>query len=278
MGKVEFDSRGLSPEMLKLSVDVTADEYWAHLLRQMADTINAFDPGIMEELHLENPANRNLQSIVRYCIPLFEMHRAIDGVEPDPVWLAAMYIWQGAWRPLDNLLDNDGPFAANFREYNISILRAWTFHTKISSNSHLMEGFLKCLYDTLDIEESTLERSNPALIFKRARLYEVIFDDLPRLSNETKENFRTYINTITIAHDFGDLATDIQSGTTTFATATLRSIDPHCRLTSSHYRELQASSEATFRDQFKKLDKNMLRSCWVAGRNIEIFFNWAFHT
>lgn len=277
MSKAEYDNRGLSTAMQELCNDVIADEYWALHLRRVVKALYAFDQGIAEELHLDTPTSRKLQSIVRYCIPLFEMYRTIDRAEPDPVWLAAMYLWQEAWRPLDNLLDNDRPFLANFREYNVSILRAWTFHTKISPNSHLMEQFLKCLNDTLDAEDNHEERINPSLIFQRVRLYEVIFDNLPKLSSKTKAHFRTYINTIGIGHDFGDVVTDIKEGTATFATAALKSIDPHCRLTSSHYQELQTTSEAAFRDQLSKLDSDALKSCWVTQRNIDNFFRWAFH-
>ena len=47
----------------------------------------------------------------------------------------------------------------------------------------------------------------------------MIFDSLPGLPGETTANFRTYINTIGIAHDFGDVVADIKSDNTTVATA-----------------------------------------------------------
>lgn len=276
MSKAEYDNQGLSRAMQELHHDVIADEYWARHLRRVKSTLDAFDKGIAEELDLGSPTSGDVQSIVRYCIPLFEMHRAIDGVEPDHIWLTAMYLWQKAWRPLDNLLDNNGPFSANFREYNIAILRAWTFHSTLSPDSRHTTQFLTCLYDTLDAENNYEERVNPSLIFRRARLYEVVFDSLPGLSRETTDNFRAYINTVTIAHDFGDVVTDIKEGISTFATASLKRIDPHCRLTSKNYQELSETNEAAFQNQLLKLNANAIPSCWVTRRNINNFFMWAF--
>ena len=278
MSNGTYDERGMSTEMRRLSEDVLADEYWASHLRQMEIILGDFDPGIAEELDMNVTESGKLRSIVRYCIPLFELYRAIDGVEPAPAWLAAMYLWQDAWRPLDNLIDDDGPFVANFREYNVSILRAWNFHSKMSPNSRLMDQFLRCLNDTLWVEENREARMDPSLIFQRARLYEVTFDSLPKLSSETRANFRAYINAVTIAHDFGDVVLDIKEGVTTFATAALKSIDPYCRLTSSVYQELQATSEAAFQDQLKKMDRDALKACWVTQRNIDNSFRWAFHS
>ena len=274
--RLAFDELGLPKEMRILIADVISDEFWMPKLAAMMSVLNAFDKGAAEEIDIEDPTNKKLQGIVRFCVPLFEIYREIDGIEPDPSWLAAMHLWVQVWRPLDNLLDSNESKTANLREYNISLLRAWTFHASAFPESRLFNEFLACLNDTLDAETNEETRRDPSLIYQRVRLYELIFNDLPTLSEATRETYRRYINSIGIAHDFGDVSNDIKDENTTAVTELFRAIDPHCRVTASHFSALRSKAREVFDTQRRRIDGDALKSCWVTQRNIKAFFTWAF--
>lgn len=244
--QLAFDGIGLPKEMRILCANVISDEFWMSKIIATMGVLNAFDKGVTEEINIEDPADKNLQGIVRFCIPFFEMYREIDGIEPDPSCLAAMYLWQQVWRPLDNLLDSNDAKIANLREYNISLLRAWTYHSSAFPKSRLFSEFLTCLNDTLAAETDEEIRRNPSLIYQRVRFYELIFNDLPALSEATRGIYRRYINTIGIAHDFGDVANDIKDGNTTAVTELFKSIDPHCRVTASQFSALRSKTREAF--------------------------------
>ena len=267
---------GLSHEMSRVCQDVICDLNWRLMLGETTRILAEFDAGIAEEIDFERHESISLQRMVRYCLPIFEIHQAIDGFQLNPNLLASIFLWQECWRPLDNLLDSDGKVTTNLREYNYQLLRAWSFHQKTYPESRLMERFLTCLNSTIEVEDDLDARTDPSRIYQRVSLYEVPFDDICGLSKNTIECYRTYINAIGIAHDFGDILKDTALGRITFATAALRKIDEHCCLNASQFAALREEGISTFKVFDDKLDKLDMKQCWVTGRNLKVFYNWAF--
>jgi len=267
---------GVNNEMIKVCQRVVNDAKWRPILDETTRIILDYDPGIFEEIDFQRHQSKTLQSMVRYCIPIFEIHQALDGRELPPSSLASIFLWQEVWRPLDNLLDCDGEITTNLREYNYRILRAWNFHRKVFPNSNLMERFLACLNSTLQIEEEHAARADASRIFQRVSIYEVPFNEIDSLSNASIECYRNYINAIGIAHDFGDVVKDSSAKKCTFATETLRQIDPYLRINASSFASLREEGVSAFCLFSKKLDDFDLERCWVTRENMNAFYNWAF--
>lgn len=270
------DPAGFSDAMRELADDFLADRFWGRVTLQMKDILGKFDAGIAEELLCWGPTNPSLVRFVRYCIPLFEMHRHKDKIEPDPRWMAAMYLWQEAWRPLDNLVDDDGDRRSDIFEYSVSLLRAHRFHSSLIDSSAAMTHYLECLNQTLSSEQKLQSIQRADEIFLRAKVFETSFKNMEKLSNETINSYRRYINTLGISHDFADVVDDVKSGIETFATRYLISIDPYCRINYSNYKRLLAFCMESFDGERSKIGEGVEASCWVTKRNIECFQSWAF--
>lgn len=271
---IKFD---LKHEMTTVCQDVICDPNWRGILSETTRVLAGFDAGIAEEIDFESPESPSLQRMVRYCLPVFEIHQAIDGVPLKPSFLASIFLWQECWRPLDNLLDSDGKVTTNLREYNYQLLRAWSFHQGTYPDSRLMERFLTCLNSTIEVEDDLVARADPSRIYQRVSLYEVPFDDIRALSRSAIEYYRNYINAIGVVHDFGDTLKDTASRRITFATEALRNIDEHCCLNVSQFEALREVGISAFKVFSDKLDTLEMKQCWVTSRNLKVFYNWAFN-
>lgn len=276
MSTSNLDTRGMSKEMLELNTDVRSDENWFAKVCEMCNVIEEVAPELARELRRFDITSDTVRSIVRFCIPLFELQNAYEGVPPDPRSMAMMYLWQATWRPLDDMIDGDGLFSDNLLDFSRAMLTAWQFGDTVLAKRLSVDQFLACLADTLQIEERGEERANPSLIFKRVRLYEVGFGTCVDVSELTRASYRKYLNAIGVAHDFGDIANDIKNQVMTSVTEELRSIDSHCRLTARNYNKLKTRIEDVFWIEAGSIESNILDNCWVTRRNIENFSSWAF--
>lgn len=261
--------------MASLTEDVLKDTYWGGKIRQLFQLLGAFDSGITEEFEVDAPQNQRLQRIVRFCVPLFELCKEAIGLDLDPSFLAAMYLWQEVWPPLDNILDREEDFINSMKQYNVCLLRAYAFHTKVFGDSATSD-FLTCLFDNLEAERNPKSRADPSQIFLRVRLYEVVLERLPQIPHGVRAAYRAYINAIGTAHDFVDVIGDLKVDQVTFSTETYRAIDEHLRFHHQNFEALRLCVKEEFRKQEQPLRSFDLERCWITGRSLNAYYDWAF--
>jgi hypothetical protein len=265
----------LSFHMSSIAADVLKDSYWGDKIRQLFQLLGSFDSGITEEFEVDNPQDQRLQRIVRFCVPLFELCKETTGLDFDPSYLAAMYLWQEVWQPLDNILDREEDFISSIKQYNVCLLRAYAFHSKVFGDSATSD-FLTCLFDNLEVERNKKNRADPSLIFLRVRLYEVVLERLPEIPHNVRAGYRSYINAIGTAHDFVDVIDDLKAGQITFSTEAFRSIDEHLRFHHQNFEALRSCVREEFRKQELPLRSFNLESCWIMRRSLNAYYDWAF--
>ena len=265
----------LSLRMSRLTEDVLIDSYWSDRIRQLFQILNAFDSGITEEVEVDNPQDPRLQRIVRFCVPLFELCKQATNLDFDPSFLAVMYLWQEVWPPLDNILDREEDFINSMKQYNVCLLRAYSFHTKVFGDSATSD-FLACLFDNLEVERDKKRRADPSQVFQRVRLYEIVLERLVKTPPNVRAGYRAYINAIGIAHDFVDVIDDLKSGQITFPTEAFRSIDEHLRFHHQNFEALRLCVKEEFRKQEQPLRSFNLERCWITKRSLSAYYDWAF--
>src|SRR3569832_1015774 len=87
--------------MSQLTEDVLRDAYWGAKIQRLFEIVGSFDAGIVQDLKIDNPENQRLQRFVRFCLPLFELRKEATAQDFNPSLLAAMYLCQEVWPPLD---------------------------------------------------------------------------------------------------------------------------------------------------------------------------------
>ena len=270
------DSHSLfSVHMSSLTEDVLKDTYWGDKIRQLFQLLGAFDSGIAEEFGVDSPQDQRLQRIVRFCVPLFELCKEAIGLDLDPSFLAAMYLWQEVWPSLDNILDREEDFISSIKQYNVCLLRAYAFHSKVFGDCATSD-FLTCLFDNLEAERNRESRADPSQIFLRVRIYEVVLERLPQIPHGVRAAYRAYINAIGTAHDFVDVIDDLKVGQVTFSTETFRSIDEHLRFHHQNFEALRLCVKEEFRRQEEPLRSPDLERCWITRRSLNAYCEWAF--
>lgn len=264
-------------KMTELADSILASDHYKEAFKEFKRELNLFDGGILEKTDLQDPKDRALHRIIRFCLPFFEIAQLTDGKTLDVVGLSSMHLWLAVWRPLDNLLDSDGSLQSNIMAFAQAFSRAERFQILNFGLDATNLDLSEFTIENVRIELDQPARGDFSQIFRRAIVAETFLLSSRVYSEKTVEIYRRYVNLYGLLHDTMDVVRDAAANQRTLATVELEKCCPGSKISNTGMAEFFRKMRLRFDREFGKLPRSIRSETTLVSRNLRIHYEWLFN-